>query len=271
MRDAACAELLRWAAAEVGLRYEGYRRVRGQVCKRIGKRLVALGLPGPSAYRAFLATHPEERAVLEELCRVHVSRFHRDRAVFEAVRERVLPRLALAAAPGPLRVWSAGCAAGEEPYTVALIWHFAVAAAFPGTPLQIVATDADPDSLERARRASYIPSSLKELPRSWREAAFVEEGGRCTLRAELRAPVELRCEDIRAGMPAGPFHLVLCRNLVFTYFPEEVQRELAARLVARLAPEGALLIGARERLPAGAAPVVADRATRGLFWKTPPG
>src|SRR4051794_9479238 len=113
MRDLDCLDLLRWAAAQFGLRFDGFRRVRGQVCKRLARRIVALGLDGPSAYPAFVAAHPEERAVLDGLCRVHVSRFYRDRAVFDALRDRVLPGLATAAGRRSLRVWSAGCAAGE--------------------------------------------------------------------------------------------------------------------------------------------------------------
>jgi len=270
VRDDDCIDLLRWASAELGLRAEGFRRVRDQVCKRVARRIVALGLDGPTAYRAFVASTPEERAVLEALCRVHVSRFYRDRAVFDAVRDRVLPALAASAGNRPLRLWSAGCAAGEEPYTLALIWRFAVGPRFPGLPLEIVATDPDPDSLERARRGDYPPSSLKELPRPWREAAFEQRQGRCFLREELRAPVELRCQDLRTTAPAGPFQLILCRNMAFTYFAAHHQDSVAARLAALLAPGGALLVGRRERLPAGATSLVPDAAVPGLSWNPVP-
>jgi chemotaxis protein methyltransferase CheR len=265
MRDAACNDLIRWAAAEVGLRFEGFRRVRRQVCKRLLGRMVELALSGPTAYRAYLATHPEERAVLDDLCRVHVSRFHRDRAVFAALRERVLPALLEESGAGPLRVWSAGCAGGEEPYTLALLWHLDLAARFPDRRLEIIATDADPASLARAQRACYPPSSLRELPRGWRERAFEAVAGGLLLKPELRAAVELRCADLRREAPAGPFHLILCRNLAFTYFAEAGQREVAARLVTLLAPSGALLIGARERLPALPPGMVADGLVPGLF------
>jgi chemotaxis protein methyltransferase CheR len=263
-------DLLRWAAGEVGLRAEGFRRVRDQVCKRLVKRMAALKL-GPQGYRTFLAAHPEERAVLEELCRVHVSRFCRDRAVFEALAERVLP--ALAGRSPTLRAWSAGCAGGEEPYSLALLWHLRVAAKVPGGRLQILATDADPASLERARRACYPRASLRELPAGWRERAFVETAQGFCLRAELRAGVELGAADLRREAPEGPFHLILCRNLAFTYFAEAEQRAVAARLAALLAPGGALVIGARERLP-DPPPLVRDASVRGLYfvpspWSTP--
>jgi chemotaxis protein methyltransferase CheR len=268
VRDGDCIDLLRWASAELGLREEGFRRVRGQVCRRVTRRIVALGLDGLTAYRAFVAATPGERAVLEALCRVHVSRFYRDRAVFDALRDRVLPALAAAAGRGPLRLWSAGCAAGEEPYTLALVWHFAVGPRFSGLPVEIVGTDADQDSLDRA--GGYPTSSLKELPRPWREAAFEHRQGRSFLTEELRARVALRCQDLRTAAPAGPFHLILCRNMAFTYFAPPLQRTIAARLAALLVPGGALLVGRDERLPAGAVPLKADQAISGLFWSPRP-
>jgi chemotaxis protein methyltransferase CheR len=267
MRDAECVELLRWAAAQVDLRCEGFRRVRGQVCKRIVRRIVTLGLAGPGAYRAFVETHAEERAVLEELCRVHVSRFYRDRAVFDALGSRILPTLAVrASAGGALRIWSAGCAAGEEPYTIALIWRHVLAQRFPDLRLQVVATDVDAASLERARIACYPPSSLKELPRGWRDATFVARGQRMCLDDAIRGAVELRREDIRKQTPEPPFHLILCRNGPFTYFPEPVQRNVAARMASLLVPGGALVVGCHERAPDGVTGFVADAGVRGLYW-----
>jgi chemotaxis protein methyltransferase CheR len=266
MRADACIDLLQWAATEVGLRPEGFRRVRKQVCKRLYRRISALNLAGPTAYRAFVAAHPEERTVLEDLCRVHVSRFHRDRPVFDALRARVLPALARDAG-SLLRVWCAGCAAGEEPYTIALIWQLALAAQLPATRLEVLATDADPASLERARRACYPPSSLRELPRGWQEQAFVPGPGGPCLKAELRAAVELRQADLRRDTPDGPFQLILCRNLAFTYFAEADQREVAARLESLLAPGGALLIGAKERLPEPRPGLAPDGVVPGLFWR----
>jgi chemotaxis protein methyltransferase CheR len=265
VRDRACSELLEWAATEVGLRPAGFRRVRQQVCKRLLRRMVDLRLPGPTSYRAFVAAHPEERVVIEALCRVHVSRFHRDRPVFDALRARVLPAVA-AAAGNRLRVWSAGCAAGEEPYTIALIWQVELGERFPGTTLELLATDADPDSLARARRGCYPPSSLRELPRAWQERAFVREGRWVCLKPELRRPVEFRQSDLRHATPAGPFHLILCRNLAFTYFAESDQRAVASRLESLLAPGGALLIGARERLPEARPDLAPDPEVPGLFW-----
>jgi chemotaxis protein methyltransferase CheR len=263
--DSDCAELLRWVTSHLDLRHEGFRRVRAQVCKRLVRRIVALGLDGPGAYRAFVETHAEERAVLDEMCRVHVSRFYRDRALFDALGTHVLPALATRAG-AELHLWSAGCAAGEEPYTLALIWRYLIAPRHPTLRARIVATDVDHASLVRARLGCYPSASLKELPRAWREEMFVARDQRLCLRDDVRAIVELRSEDIRQRSPEGPFHLILCRNGPFTYFAEPQQRKVVDRLAALLAPGGGLVVGAHVGLPAGAPGLVAARSIRGLYW-----
>ncbi len=250
MNEAACVAFLGWALPRLQLSPPGFRRVRGQVCKRIGRRLKALGLGGLDEYRGYLEQHPDEWGVLDGMCRVSVSRFYRDATVFDHIRDRVLPDLARAAqqrGAGSLNVWSAGCAAGEEPYTLLLAWRFAVAANFPGVDLRIVATDADPHALERARAGCYRPSSVKELPRPWLQA-FQPRNGLLCLDPALRQQVDFRHHDLREPPPEGPFDLVLCRNLLFTYFEEPLRTQVAQRLIARLIPEGVLMIGAREQL-----------------------
>lgn len=148
----------------------------------------------------------------------------------------------LLARDGAVRVWCAGCASGEEPYTLALVKK--------RPKLEIVATDADPHMIERARKAEYPASSVRELPAEERERGFEKIEGR--FRLKPRPEVSFSCEDVRETMPDGPFDLVLCRNFVFTYYDESLQREIAARMAERVAPGGALLLGHHERLPEGA-------------------
>jgi chemotaxis protein methyltransferase CheR len=234
------------------LRWSGFRRVRGQVARRLRRRLADLALADLAAYRAYLDAHPAEWAHLDGLCRVSISRFYRDRAVFDALAGDVLPALASAArARGErtLRAWSAGCASGEEPYTLALLWSEALRSRFPGLALRIVATDADAHLLERARAACYPPSSLRELPEAWTERFAPRGALRCLDRA-LAESVELRLEDLRIDRPAGSFDLVLCRNVAFTYFDEPLQRAAAGRIADALVAGGALVLGLHEKLPA---------------------
>ena len=106
-------------------------------------------------------------------------------------------------------------------------------------------------SCSRARAACYPASSLKRLPRAWREAAFERRNDGYCLHAAYRHGVEFLRQDIRNEMPEGPFDLILCRNLVFTYFDEAAQRDALRRLLERLCPGGALVIGSHETLPHG--------------------
>ena len=239
----------------MGLRWAGVRRVRGQVRKRLGRRLAALGLDDLAAYRAHLERHPDEWRVLDGLCRIPISRFFRDREVFAHLGRAVMPELARAAAARGatrLRCWSAGCASGEEPYGLSLAWAFEAAARSPRLDLEIAATDADPHLIERARAARYAAASLKDLPPGWRDRAFDAGDGGFVLRPEFRVPVGLDCQDIRAQAPPGRFDLLLCRNMAFTYFVESEQRAVLRRLTGALVGGGALVVGAHERLPEGA-------------------
>lgn len=251
---AECVSLLEWALPRLGLRWRGFRNVHGQVCKRLARRARVLGLPGPRAYRQRLEDDPLEWSFLEAACRITISRFHRDRRVFEQLRADVLPELIAAARArraSALRCWSAGCASGEEPYTLAIVHRHGLAEQDRALPISITATDAEPVVLERARRACYQRATLRELPDAWIAAAFDTEEGELCLRSELREMVELRCEDLRSTMPEGPFDLVLCRNLVLTYFDERLRREVLTRIAARMVPGAALVVGIHEAFPQG--------------------
>ena len=254
MTDVDCVEFLQWALPQLHLRWQGFKRVRRQVCRRIDRRRATLGLGDLAAYRRLLAERPEEWAVLDQLCRVTISRFARDRGVWTALVDKVLPRLAdeAAAAGRPsMRAWSAGCGAGEEPYTLAIAWALAIAPRWPGIAIDIRATDIDDYQLGRAATASYPTGTLRELPDDWRGVAFETVAGEERLAERFRTPVRFVREDIRAPVAGDPFNLVLCRNLAFTYFAEPVQLEIAASLRAALRPGGALVIGIHERLPEG--------------------
>jgi chemotaxis protein methyltransferase CheR len=252
--DAECVRFLQWALPRLGLRWQGFRKVRRQVCRRVSRRIADVGLSEADAYRAYLEGNEEEWDVLARLCRVTISRFWRDRAVFEALRDVVLPDL------GPaVSAWSAGCASGEEPYSLVL------AAAEAGIEIHVVATDVDPALLERARRASYGESSLRDLPGDLRARAF--DDGR--LRPEYRQPVEFLRHDVRHGAPGGPFDFALCRNLVFTYFADELQREVGRHLARSLRAGGALLVGVHEALPEGLNELEPWPAARGVYRYRP--
>ena len=273
MKDIQCVEFLQWVLPRLRLRWPGFRKVRKQVCKRLQRRLQELQLADLEAYRGYLAEHPSEWRHLDALCRISISRFFRDRGVFEQLASEALPLLIRlrekSEAGRRLRIWCAGCASGEEPYTLRLIWHFRYQTAHPDVPVEIIATDLDPGLLERARTGCYPENSLKDLPGGWRDEAFAVRGHQFCLRPELKNGVQFHKQDLREEAPAGPFHLIACRNLAFTYFAEPLQREVLARLEAVLQPGGLLVIGSKESLPAGSRSLK-PFAGRGLFQKISP-
>ena len=269
MTDGECVEFLQWALPRLRMRWAGFRKVRRQVCRRIERRLLDLDLSDVTAYRAYLEATPEEWQSLDALCGVTISRFYRDRGVFEFLERSVLPQLAAETATrgAAVEAWSAGCASGEEPYTLVLVWEYAVRPSFPAVGLHVLATDADETMIRRARAASYGESSLRELPSPWRRRGFVRRGGRCHLRPRFRQPVTVECHDVRDSIPNGPYDLVLCRNLAFTYFEPALQREVAERLALALRPGGALVVGSHERLPEGSGGLTPWCSRLGVFRK----
>jgi chemotaxis protein methyltransferase CheR len=256
MKRAQCVEFLQWIMPRLGLHWSGFKRVHGQVCKRLGRRVADLGLPDFAAYRSYVLDHDSEWPIIDAACRITVSRFYRDATVFERLTAAVLPDLAAAAlgrSVTEIRAWSAGCGAGEEPYSLILAWRFGGARRFANIGLSVVATDVDEAQLVRADAACYRAGTLRELPADWRNAAFQGSGALWCLRPEFRQGVRFLRQDIRADAPPGPFDLILCRNLAFTYFDDAQRRNVLEIVTRELAPDGVLVIGRDELLPSGAA------------------
>lgn len=271
MRDDDCVRFLQWALPRLGMRWGGFRKVRRQVCRRLGRRMAELGVGGIEEYRERLDAEPDEWRELDRMCRVTISRFWRDRGTFRALEETVLPALAHAAVRAGdehLDAWSCGCASGEEPYSLAILWHERLRPRYPGLRLRILATDLDLHLLRRAGRGVYPEGAVRDLPEELAEAALdpvppsaanrSAEPASGSAKRELRVADRYRPyvhrvrHDVRDPAPAGPFHLVLCRNLAFTYFDEELQQTVAAHLAETLHPGGALVLGSHEELPTGA-------------------
>ena len=273
MKNADCISFLQWALPRLGLHWPGFRKVRRQPCRRIAERIRELGLPDVAAYRQQLESDRDEWQALAALCTVSISRFYRDIGVFDCLGERVLPALAEAAmargAPS-LECWSAGCASGEEPYTLAIQWRLALAARFPGLALRVLGTDIDAKLLERARAACYKLSSLQALPAAWREQAFERREGLACLREPFRIDVDFELQNLLAELPQRSFDLVLCRNLAFTYFGAENARVSLDRIASCMQCGGALVIGIHESLPQPAREFEPWQGCRAIFRKRGP-
>jgi chemotaxis protein methyltransferase CheR len=270
MKDGDCVEFLQWALPRLHLEWSGYRKVRRQVCRRVDRRLQELSLPGISEYRTYLESHPPEWSVLDTFCWISISRFYRDQAVFRYLGQEVMPQLAQRAlhrGADTFRIWCIGCASGEEPYTLAILWMLDLQPRFPALAPEILGTDADAQAIERACLGRYPARSVKDLPSAWRAQAFVPSGGDLSLEAEYRKSVRFLVQDIRTAQPGGLFDLILCRNVAFTYFDEALQRVTLRRIAERLVPEGALLVGTSERLPDATLEVEPWNERLGLYRK----
>lgn len=214
--------------------------------RRIAVRMRALGVHGYAEYGALLDHDPAECRRLIDTVTINVSKFFRNREVWNLLAERVIPRLVSADAQ-EVRIWSAGSAAGEEIYSVAiLLLEHAVRERVDLRRFRLVGSDIDHAALADARRAEYGPFAFTETPHAIRERWF-EGPGRTRLRREVRDLVEFRELDlIRDDYPRDQ-HLVLCRNVVI-YFERGIQTAVFDHLYDSLAPDGFLLLGKVEAL-----------------------
>lgn len=213
------------------------------------RRMEELGIHEFRRYLEHLKRAPEEVERLRSLLHVTISRFFRNRPVFDLLCARILPE---AAAGGtPVRAWSAGCASGEEACSLRIAWE-----ELPGRkpPLYLLATDVDPVSLARARNGVYSGSSLREMPRALRDTYFAPAGNSFRIREDIIAGVDFRRHDLLSGKIPGRFDLILCRNAAFTYFDEAPRLAVARNFASALSPGGWLVIGRTEKLPEAAGP-----------------
>jgi chemotaxis protein methyltransferase CheR len=270
MTDEDCIAFLQWALPRLERPWAGFRKVRRLVCRRLGRRLRFLGLPDLAAYRSALEAEPGEWKELDCILGIPVSRFYRDRGVFASLESDVLPALAravLRTARAAIDCWSAGCASGEEPYTLSIAWHLRLQPAFPTLAMRVLATDMDATLLGRAAKGCYSASSLKEMSADLVRESFDTRGGELCLKPRFRDVTFLR-QDMRTAMPDGPFDLVLCRNVVLTYYSPPIQFQLVRRIAERIRPGGALVVGIHESLPADCAQFTPWPGVRGVFVRS---
>lgn len=246
-----CVEFLKWALPKMDMRWEGFKKVRSQVCRRIKKRIDELELENFSSYKIYLENHPPEWSLLDQLTHINISRFFRDRKGWKALGNTLLPKLAESAhaEERSFRCWSAGCASGEEAYSLAILWKMKVTPLLPNLQLDLIATDKDSKILERAMSACYSPGSLKELPNEWLLDIFNRVDKKYCLDSSIRKMVSFYRQDIRTEMPEGPFDLVFCKNLAGMYFSEELATATFRKISERMRIGALLFLGNHEQLP----------------------
>lgn len=231
----------------LGLEWRKYRRRAAR--HRLDRRIRELCLSDYPAYLERLRTDPREAARLADLMRVTVSRFFRDSTCWTDLAVKALPEmLADKSADTTLRVWSAGCCGGEEPYTLALVWLEYLRPLFPGCSIDILATDIDDSSLERASNALYASGSLREVPSDILDRWFSRTNGMWLVDERVKELVRFQRRNLMEDAPPSGLDLVLCRYLVFTYYRGERLMKAAERLWGALRPGGLLMTGRSEAL-----------------------
>jgi chemotaxis methyl-accepting protein methylase len=240
-------EFLKEAVPLFGLRWRSFRRkgIKRKIERRIGERRAS----SFEEYLQRVRTDPEEQKHLSRILTVTISRFFRDKKVFQTIGDSILPVLLKEESRNDLRVWSIGCASGEEPYTFSLFWKEGFEKAWPHIHLSILATDIDESLLERARGGRYKKSSLKEVPEEILGTFFKPEDGSYTLAQNIKENVELRKHDILREESFSGMDIVFCRNLAFTYFSKTTQIEVLKKIASSLRGKGYLVIGKDEALP----------------------
>lgn len=226
--------------------WAGFRKVRKGVKKRLRRHMHALGCPSLEAYLDLLDHRPEVKAACERQLIVTISRFFRDRRLWAELRDRILPERA-ALPEGPLRAWSAGCAGGEEPYSLAIVWEEQAT----DHKLIVAATDISRQCLERARAAVYSRSSLKHVPDTLRRTYFDASpaGRRYTLKPLAKTVIRWQRHDLLDEPLPDRFHLIFLRNNLLTYYQGPEQLRAFERIVRTLLPGGCLVVGSHEHPP----------------------
>lgn len=198
--------------------------------------------------RAWGNAPTDEFSALFNTILINVTAFFRDPPAWDFVRDAVVPAMLAERGPSdPIRVWSAGCASGQEAYTLAMILAEAMGADEFRQRVKVYATDIDEEALSEARAASYDAKAVESVPPELLERYFEHANGRYVFRKDLRRAVIFGRNDLVKDAPISRVDLLVCRNTLM-YLNAETQRTVLGRLHFALAPQGTLLLGHAEML-----------------------
>jgi two-component system, chemotaxis family, CheB/CheR fusion protein len=229
-----------------GFDFTGYKR--SSIERRVAKRMAEVGVERYDEYTDYLELHPEEFVSLFNAILINVTSFFRDPQTWEYVAAEVLPALiANRPADSPIRVWSAGCASGEEAYTLAMVLARVLGDEAFQRRVKIYATDVDEEALDQARQGAYLPRQLEDVPRDALERFFERTDQRYVFRSDLRRCVIFGRNDLVHDAPISRIDLLVCRNTLM-YFTAETQAQILRRFHFALRNDGILLLGKSEML-----------------------
>jgi two-component system CheB/CheR fusion protein len=244
--DPAFEALLEHLKTNRGFDFTGYKR--SSVMRRVDHRMAQVGITGYADYLDHLELHGDEFTALFNTILINVTGFFRDPEAWEYLSKEVLPALLAAkASKQSLRLWSAGCASGEEAYTLAMVLAELLGPAEFRTRVKIYATDVDEEALTYARHGSYSEREIRGVPPELLERYFDLTGGRYVFRKDLRRSVIFGRNDLVQDAPISQVDLLVCRNALM-YFTAETQSRILGRFHFALSATGVLLLGKAEML-----------------------
>ena len=239
-------KLLEFVRDARGFDYTGYRRPT--LMRRVEKRMQAVGSSDWDAYRRYLESHPDEFVELFNVILINVTGFFRDQETWTVVASEVIPKLL--EEHESIRVWSAGCASGEEPYTISMLFAEALGESDYQKRVKIYATDVDEGALAEARDAVYSSRQLADVPEALRERYFLPVNDGFAFRTDLRRTVIFGRNDLHKDPPISRVDLLVSRNTLM-YFSADLQERILANYYFALNRGGFLVAGKAEALQKG--------------------
>jgi two-component system CheB/CheR fusion protein len=251
-----------------GIDFNSYKPAT--ILRRLKGRMTATSQRSLTAYANYLEAEPEEYARLVSSMLIKVTEFFRDPKVWDYLRTRILPALIDdARSEGrELRLWSAGCATGEEAYSLAIAVAEALGTERSPLDVRVFATDIDREAVAFARRGLYPPNAVTSVPDLIRDRYFVQTDSGYEIGKRLRSLVVFGEHDLGERAPFPRIDLVLCRN-VLIYFTPSMQRATLETFAYSLRPEGRLVLGPSETVAVLPEPFVSEHARLCVYRRRP--
>jgi two-component system, chemotaxis family, CheB/CheR fusion protein len=265
-RDENFEALLLYLKQSRGFDFTAYKR--SSLMRRVLVRMQAAGVPTFPEYHDYLQVDPDEFTRLFNTILINVTSFFRDAPTWTALADTVLPALLAELGPAdPIRVWCAGCASGEEAYTIAMLLAEAVGPEQFRERVKIYGTDVDEEALNQARLGSYDSRSVEEVPPELLQKYFDRVNNHLVFSRELRRKVIFGRHDLLQDAPISRVHLLTCRNCLM-YFNAEAQARILSRFHFGLREHGILVLGKAETLLTHSINFGAVDVKRRIFTKT---
>lgn len=236
--------------------------------RRLAVRMRARGVHTYGQYGQLLRRDKAEYDRLMDTVTINVSKFFRNPEVWDVLRSEVLPELYKLPA-ARINVWSAGCASGEEPYTIAMLFQeYAEAHGVSADKLRVLGTDIDREILAAAARGEYAPFAMTDTTPEQRARWFEQVGTSIRVRPEARQNVRFAQLDLIKDEFPQKQHMIFCRNVII-YFERSLQEELFVRYHQALVPGGFLVLGKVEAMFGKAATLFRPVSNRHRVFRKP--